>query len=65
MATAVVMPKLGNTVETSHHRQLEKTKGRHMAEGEMLCEIETDKATMEVESPASGTLLALFFQGGR
>ncbi len=64
MATAVVMPKLGNTVETSIIANWKKQKGDTVAEGEVLCEIETDKATIDVESPASGTLLELFFKVG-
>ncbi len=64
MATAVVMPKLGNTVETSIIASWKKKKGDQIAEGEALCEIETDKATIDVESPASGTLLELFFKEG-
>jgi pyruvate dehydrogenase E2 component (dihydrolipoamide acetyltransferase) len=64
MATAVVMPKLGNTVETSIIVNWKKKKGDYVAQGEALCEIETDKATMDVESPVSGTLLETFFQEG-
>ncbi len=64
MATAVVMPKLGNTVETSIIASWKKKKGDTVTQGEALCEIETDKATIDVESPASGTLLELFFGEG-
>lgn len=64
MATAVVMPKLGNSVETSIIVNWKKKKGEHVSQGEALCEIETDKATMDVESPVSGTLLETFFQEG-
>jgi len=64
MATAVVMPKLGNTVESSLIVRWSKQPGETINQGETLCEIETDKAAMEVESPASGTLLELFFQEG-
>jgi pyruvate dehydrogenase E2 component (dihydrolipoamide acetyltransferase) len=64
MATAVVMPRFGNSVESSIIVSWKKQKGDTVAEGEALCEIETDKATMEVPSPASGTLLDLFFPEG-
>ncbi len=64
MATAVVMPKLGNTVESSILVNWIKHKGDRVAQGEPLFEIETDKAAQEVESPASGILLELFFQAG-
>ena len=64
MATAVVMPRFGNSVESSIIVNWRKRIGDPVAEGEALCEIETDKATMEVPSPAAGTLLALFFPEG-
>jgi pyruvate dehydrogenase E2 component (dihydrolipoamide acetyltransferase) len=64
MATVVVMPKLGNSVETSIIARWKKKKGDLITAGEALVEIETDKATIDVESPASGTLLELFFKEG-
>lgn len=64
MATPVVMPKLGNTVESSIIVEWRKKIGEPIAEGETLCDVETDKATVEVTSPASGTLLAIFFDPG-
>lgn len=64
MATPVVMPRLGNTVESSIIVNWTKHKGDTIVEGETLCEIETDKATMEVPSTASGTILELFFNVG-
>ena len=64
MATAVVMPRQGNTVESCIIVAWKKRAGDPVAAGDVLCEIETDKATMEVESPAAGTLLALFFAEG-
>jgi pyruvate dehydrogenase E2 component (dihydrolipoamide acetyltransferase) len=64
MATAVVMPRLGNTVESSIIVEWKKQPGDQIAEGEAICEIETDKATIDVESPVSGTILELFFEPG-
>src|SRR5579864_1159606 len=64
MATAVVMPKLGNSVESSIIVGWKKKKGDRVAEREPLFEVETDKATLEVESPASGVLLDIFFKDG-
>ncbi len=64
MATVVVMPRQGNSVESCIIAGWKKKVGDPITEGEVLCDIETDKATMEVESPASGTLLALFFEVG-
>src|SRR5262245_35809080 len=64
MATAVVMPKLGNSVESSIIASWKKKKGDKVSAGEVLCEVETDKATMDIESPASGIVLELFFGEG-
>jgi len=64
MATVVVMPKQGQTVESCVIAAWKKQKGDQVAEGEVLCEVETDKALVEVISPASGMLLDLFFQEG-
>lgn len=64
MATVVVMPKQGNTVESCIIISWKKQVGDRVAEGEVLCEVETDKALVEVESPATGTLLAHFFPEG-
>ncbi len=64
MATVVIMPKQGNTVESCIIISWKKKVGEPVAEGEVLCEVETDKALVEVESPATGTLLAHFFPEG-
>jgi pyruvate dehydrogenase E2 component (dihydrolipoamide acetyltransferase) len=64
MATLIPLPKLGNTVESSIIVRWIKGVGETVAVGDPLCEVETDKATMEVESPASGVLLAQLFQPG-
>ncbi len=64
MATAVVMPKQGQTVESCIIVAWKKQPGDPVDEGETLCEVETDKALLEVESPAAGTVLALFFKEG-
>lgn len=64
MATAVVMPKQGQTVESCLIVGWKKAVGNQVAAGEILAEVETDKALVEVESPVSGTVLALFFEAG-
>ncbi len=58
MAETIVMPKLGNTVESAILLAWHAQVGDHIRAGDLLCEIETDKATLEVESSATGTLLA-------
>lgn len=64
MATAVVMPKQGQSVENCIIVGWRKAVGDTISAGEILAEVETDKALLEVESPASGTVLALFFGAG-
>lgn len=64
MAQAVVMPKLGNTVESAILLTWHVAVGETVAAGELLCEIETDKAALEVESHVSGVVLARFFEEG-
>ncbi len=58
------MPKLGNTVEECILASWKKKKGETVAEGEIIAEIETDKATFELAAPAAGTLLETFFSEG-
>ena len=64
MASAVLLPKLGNSVESSIILAWHKAVGDPVATGDLLAEIETDKATLEVESPADGLLLARFYEAG-
>lgn len=64
MANPVIMPRLGNTVETCLIVSWVKAKGERVEKDEVICEVETDKATFEVESPASGTVLDIFFDEG-
>jgi pyruvate dehydrogenase E2 component (dihydrolipoamide acetyltransferase) len=60
MATAVVLPKQGNSVESCVIQRWMKNVGDAVKEGDGLCEVETDKATVEVPATASGVLLAIF-----
>ena len=64
MATPILMPQQGNTVEECLLVSWKKKKGDTVQQGEVVAEVETDKATFELESPASGTLIELFFKEG-
>lgn len=64
MATPVLMPKQGNSVEECLIVGWKKKVGDAVKQGEALAVMETDKATFELESPADGTLLALFVSEG-
>ncbi len=50
----VILPKLGLTMDEGKIVAWRKREGDPVAAGEILFEVETDKATMEVESPAAG-----------
>ena len=56
MATNVILPALGMSQDTGKIVQWLKAEGEQVAKGEPLVEIETDKATVEIEAPADGTL---------
>jgi pyruvate dehydrogenase E2 component (dihydrolipoamide acetyltransferase) len=56
LATEVVMPALGVAQETGTLVRWLKRDGEPVASGEPLMEIETDKVTVEIESPANGVL---------
>jgi pyruvate dehydrogenase E2 component (dihydrolipoamide acetyltransferase) len=64
MATPVLMPKQGNTVEECLLAKWRKKKGATVAAGEIIADIETDKASFEIEAPVAGTLLETFFDEG-
>jgi pyruvate dehydrogenase E2 component (dihydrolipoamide acetyltransferase) len=56
MATNVILPALGMAQETGIIVQWLKSDGAYVSKGEPLAEIETDKATVEIEAPATGVL---------
>jgi len=58
------MPKLGNTVEDCVLVAWHKHKGDPVKAGDVLAEIETDKATFDLIAPAAGSVLELFFEDG-
>lgn len=64
MAKDVIMPALGMVQETGTLIQWLKSAGDSVTKGEPLMEIETDKATVEIEAPASGTLSRITAQAG-
>jgi pyruvate dehydrogenase E2 component (dihydrolipoamide acetyltransferase) len=59
MPSDVIMPALGMAQETGKVLRWFKQAGEAVAKGEALLEIETDKVTVEIESPAGGTLAAV------
>ena len=64
MATEVIMPKLGQTMEEGKIEKWLKKEGNKVEKGEILLEITTDKATLEVEAYGSGILRKIIVPEG-
>ncbi|MGZ8715582.1 MAG: dihydrolipoamide acetyltransferase family protein [Gaiellaceae bacterium] len=64
MPADVIMPALGMAQETGKVLRWLKQDGDAVAKGEPLLEVETDKVTVEIESPAGGTLAAVSVPDG-
>lgn len=64
MPTDVIMPALGMAQETGTVVQWKKQAGDQVSKGEPLLDVETDKAVVEVEAPASGILAAISAEAG-
>lgn len=64
MATQVIMPKLSPTMEEGQLSRWLKKEGDKVSMGEPLAEIDTDKATMEMQALGDGVLRKIFIQEG-
>lgn len=64
MAQIIDMPKLSDTMTVGTLVKWLKNEGDKVKTGDMLAEVETDKATMELECFFDGTLLKIFAQNG-
>jgi pyruvate dehydrogenase E2 component (dihydrolipoamide acetyltransferase) len=64
MATPVIMPKQGQSVETCIITEWVKKKGDTVKKGDVLFTYETDKASFETEAEVDGILLDVFFNDG-
>jgi pyruvate dehydrogenase E2 component (dihydrolipoamide acetyltransferase) len=62
--TDVIMPALGMAQTTGVVVQWKKQAGDEVSKGEPLLEVETDKAIVDVEAPASGTLASISAEAG-
>ena len=60
----VKLPALSPTMEQGTIVTWEKKVGDQLSEGDLLCEIETDKATMGFETPEEGYLAKILIQAG-
>ena len=64
MADYIVMPKLGFDMREGVLNRWLKGVGDPVSKGEIVAEIESDKATLELESHVAGTLLHLLHEAG-
>ena len=64
MAQVIEMPKLSDTMAVGTVVKWHKTKGDTVSNGDILAEIETDKATMELENFDEGVLLDIIVEEG-
>src|SRR5437762_14133800 len=60
----IQMPKLSDTMTEGTLVVWKKKKGDKISAGDVIAEIETDKATMEWESPEDGTLTEIYVEEG-
>ena len=64
MATEVILPRLGQGMESGTIVRWLKSEGEPVEKGEPLFELETDKVTQEVEAEADGVLLRIEGEDG-
>jgi pyruvate dehydrogenase E2 component (dihydrolipoamide acetyltransferase) len=64
MSVDVLMPKLSDTMEEGKILRWLKRPGDHVAIGDVLAEVETDKADMELEAEAEGVLSKILVEEG-
>ena len=64
MSTELTMPMLGEVMEEGLVLSWKKQEGEAVEKGEIILEIETDKAVAEVESPVSGVVKKILVPEG-
>jgi len=64
MPAEITMPQLSDTMTEGTVVKWRKREGEAVKEGEVIAEVETDKATMEMEAFESGTLAIIAAGGG-
>jgi pyruvate/2-oxoglutarate dehydrogenase complex dihydrolipoamide acyltransferase (E2) component len=64
MPIKILMPALSPTMEHGNLAKWTKKEGDRISAGEVIAEIETDKATMEVEAVDEGVLAKIIVQEG-
>jgi len=62
--TDIIMPQLGFDMEEGTIQHWLKQPGEHVARGEALAEVETEKVTLQIESYVTGTLTKIIHADG-
>ncbi|HOK66581.1 MAG TPA: dihydrolipoamide acetyltransferase family protein [Anaerohalosphaeraceae bacterium] len=62
MAIEILLPRLGRTMEQAVIVAVHVQVGQKVCKGQVLADIETDKAAMQIESPADGTIGAVLVE---
>ena len=65
MATKIAMPKLSDTMEEGIILKWLKKEGESVKQGEIIAEVQTDKADMELEAYDTGILRKIFVPEGK
>ena len=60
----IIMPSLGETVDEGKVIKWHKNVGDEIKEGDILCEVETDKTAAEIPSTVNGTLTEIIASEG-
>lgn len=64
MATKIIMPQGGQDITEGYVVRWFKAEGEPIRRGDVICEVETEKAVFEVEAPADGVLLRVLAPAG-
>ena len=65
MAEKIIMPQGGQDITEGRVVRWHKAEGDPVKKGEVICEVETEKAVFEVESPLDGVLLKIIVAEGK
>ncbi|MGD1974856.1 MAG: dihydrolipoamide acetyltransferase family protein [Desulfobacterales bacterium] len=65
MAEKIIMPQGGQDLTEGRVVEWLKSEGDEVKKGDVICEVETEKAVFEVESPANGVLLKIIVPAGQ
>ncbi|MBT4286057.1 MAG: 2-oxo acid dehydrogenase subunit E2 [Deltaproteobacteria bacterium] len=65
MVTKILLPQGGQDLKEATVARWLKAEGDQVKEGDLICEIETEKAVFEVEAECDGTLLKIIVEGGQ